>query len=239
MIAVIPSIGRSPLLAPLVRTLLDDGVAVRVVDNTTHGIGASRDLLDDVLENPRLLWLAVPGQGIYRTWNYGLDLGDRQYGNVLVLNDDIVLRPGAATEMDALLTRSGFGVLSFFDRSRLDQLRIRRACGGNAIAATTNSARVGKGHGICGYAFAANPSKCARCDEEYIWWCGDDDLFYGTARGGSHVGIAFSVQVEHPKDGTSSEHVELPYGWKAHDIDRLEASIQENAPAQCPSMVGK
>jgi hypothetical protein len=239
MIAVIPSIGRSPLLKELVRTLLSDGVEVHVIDNSSGGQRPSFRLVKEWVRDSRLKVVEIPLQSIYRTWNEALDLGASRDENVLILNDDIILQPGSAVEMDDLLKRSGFGILSFFDRSRLDQLRMKRASGGSVIIATTNSARVGKGHALCGYAFAANPLKCARANEGFIWWCGDDDLFYGTARGGAHVGIAFSVGVEHPKDGTSSEHVQLPYGWKAHDLDLLETIIQESDTTRCPSMVGK
>ena len=225
MIALIPTINRSPLLGALLDVLVSDGVEVIIIDGSD----------EHVAKYPGVTRLRAK-QNIYKSWNHGLDAGSASGENVLILNDDIILQPGAAMKMDALLSRSEFGIVSFFDVNRLDQLRIKRAHPDKALVATTPAAIAGKGHAICGYAFAANPAKCARCDEGFLWWCGDDDLFYATVRNRHHVGVALGIEVQHPTEGTSSDGISswLPYGWKAHDFDRLESNLAATAPT--PSM---
>jgi len=243
MIAIIPSIGRSPRLTTLVRTLLDDGVTVHVVDNARDK--QTKAVIDMVSsgagvfngsDRVRVYWR--PGQGIYKTWNYGLDLGASRGENVLVLNDDIVLEPGAAVAIEKILDASGFGIVSFFDSGLPNQVALRPADPSILIADTTIPASFGRAHGLCSYAFVANPKLCARADERFIWYCGDPDFFYTTAKSGARIGVAHSVTVQHfdkpgQTTGTPDEVVNeiLPKGWREHDIALIHEKWGPNAGA--------
>lgn len=239
MIAIIPSIGRSPRLTALVRTLLDDGVEVRVVDNSAKRPsgdvlrmlqaasdegGVSAEWSNDVSFTGGLRLDYRPGQGIYRTWNEALDLGAARGENVLVLNDDVAVEPGAAAAIEKILVDSGYAIVSFFDPTLPNQVALLPKNPETLISDTTIPAASGVAHGICGAAFAVNPLRAARCDERFLWYCGDQDLFYSTAASGQRIGIAHSVRVDHLPDGvtagTPREIVDaiLPEGWLEHDV---------------------
>ena len=214
MLAIIPTINRSSLLDPLLETLLGDGVRVVIVDG-------SNDRHPTVPNVHRIYakW------NIYKTWNYGLDLGKVQGdSSVFVLNDDIVLKPGSLIEMDAVVRKSGLDVVSFFDQSRRSHLRFEALFGTHTLCRRSTPDNSVRGHELCGYAFAVNPSTCPRFDEEFFWWCGDDDMFYRAEHRGHGIGIACWLNVEHPKASASSDDLDsvLPYGWKAHDFHRLD-----------------
>jgi hypothetical protein len=229
MLAIIPSIGRSPRLGPLVRTLVDEGVRVRVVDNSKDAPSASlAEILSDAhfgdVDEARLVLDWRPGQGIYRTWNEGLDAGFDRGENVLVLNDDVVIAPGAAAAIEKILVDSGFAIVSFFDPGLPNQVELRPKDPRTLLAETSIPAAAGVAHGLCGYAFAANPARASRCDERFIWYCGDQDFFYSTAASGQRIGIAHSVEVLHLENeatsGTPRDVVDaiLPEGWCERDV---------------------
>lgn len=213
MLAVIPSIGRTPLLTTLVQTLLAASARVLVVDN---GVGASRPLIAAPI-HPMMEWFHRPGWGIYRTWNFGLDCVEfmDDEDQVLILNDDVILKLGAAFVICKLLRESGFALLGFDNRRDIltDPPAVRE------LPATTRN-----GHSVGMFAFAANPGLCARADERFQWFCGDDDLVRATLQKGGRVGVAEGVPILHMGPDTSSANgVDVrPPGWRDHDFALMQ-----------------
>lgn len=110
---------------------------------------------------------------IYRQWNWGLDwafrVADGKPHAVAVLNDDVKLPPNFAAKMIQCL-RDTEVTIAFPDQ-------------GPGI---TNRP---PGHGlewhhkrITGYAFVVNGAHGIRCDENFKWWYGDDDLDWQARR---------------------------------------------------------
>ena len=198
----------------MLRVLKGDGVKVIVVDGTDK-----RHVSDDRVEWINREW------NIYKTWNHGIDLAKEQgHSTVFVLNDDIVLKPGSCVGMDRVVKECGLAIVSFFDRARRDHLRLLSRFGDKTVVRRETPATSNRDHSICGYAFASNPLKCPRADEEFLWWCGDDELFYRAQHHGAGVGVACCIHVEHPSEGTSSSDIDtkFPYGWKARDFEMLD-----------------
>jgi len=230
MLAIIPTINKSEYLPELLKVLRGDGVDVIVIDGT-----------DIQAEDPEGVLRLRHKWNIYKTWNYGLDMGiTHGHETVFVLNDDIVATPGSFVALDSILKASGFAIISFEDPNRENHRVMREAIKSTkpvAVSETTAPASEGHAHGICGYAWAANPHLCARADEGYIWYCGDDDLFYSTARKGHKIGVAHGVQILHPDPMHSSKNINeiMPEGWQEHDIARIRdkwGSMVSQVPKQ-------
>lgn len=223
MLAVIPTVGRSPFLRELVSVLLCDAITVIVIDAHPNGCGPSFiSIAQADFDHPRMNWMIRPWP-IYRSWNFALDHAELRADTVLVLNDDIILESGSAHAMEKLLAESGFALLAFDARDRESVFNLDgpgRAQVYSVAGVYEPKCEFGL-HGLGMFAFAANPAITARCDERFQWWYGDDDLIYSTVASGGRVGIAHRIHVQHPQEGTSSPpHAAddlRPPGWRKHD----------------------
>lgn len=202
MIAVIPTIGEAPQLRGLVAELLRADVEVLLTVNRP----------DVTLPPfPPLVWrIDVPDTSIYHGWNLGLGLARTRRCRVAILNDDIVLEPGALTDVARLMDDARDVAICGFDytQSCLRQLR-----------PVEGSYRHG---GIGGWAFIADPTRCPDADEDYEWWYGDDDLFFTVADAGHGLAIAEGCWVTHQGETTARNH---PWTDKAklRDLARFTA----------------
>jgi hypothetical protein len=212
-LAVIPSIGRSPLLPDLVALLVDEYIDVLLIDNLP---GAEPSELVTAQAGPGVRVMHRPAwRGIYRQWNVGLRLGWQKNVPVLVLNDDIVLPPWAPTTMVNVLADSNEWSLLGFDY---------RAPEGHQnmvspLATPTPTKGTWRHGGLGGFAFGAHPRRCTRVDERFKWWGGDDDLVFSTAARGGKVGVLVGCPVLHPQPSltANSSGDLLPDGWDVDD----------------------
>lgn len=198
-VAVIPTIGLPPTLPDLVGQLHEENVPVMLICN--GGPECSRDLA----HRYRTLVVESPFR-IYEAWNFGMDWADRR--SCLILNDDVVLAPGAATLVCDELEKGDWAILGF------DY--------GPSIVSTPQALEtVGtfRHGGVGGFAFGVRPDRCARVDERFKWWGGDDDLIYATVAKGGKVGKLYGAKVEHPQPSfTANARPDLlPAGWEAND----------------------
>ena len=234
-IAIIPTIRKSEYLDDLVKTLLGDGVTVIVVDGAEPPSLVDAATLHPERAQPGLTWLYRKDWNIYRTWNLGLKTAREEGDDTLfILNDDLVIKPGAFAEMDKCLASSGFALLSFEDPLRENHQAMRaNITKERAISDTTLPASNGWAHGICGYAFAVHTDRIPEdflFDEGYIWYCGDDDFFYRVAKADKKIGVAHGILVSHPDPMHSSKDKDnfLPNGWHEHDLARMRGRWGEN-----------
>lgn len=211
-LALIPSVGATPLLVALVDRLADEDIQAVIVDNYP---GPDREDWTDTLlaatRQARYLWR--PDWGIYRSWNFGIRAGRRLKCPVLILNDDIILPAGSASTMiRALGYWPEFGLLGF---------------NYGAHVATPPGVVIARGtyrnRGIGGFAFGVNPGQCALVDERFKWWGGDDDLIQSTLRLGYGTGVLSSATVEHPTPSLTANANPglLPPDWAEHDRSLL------------------
>lgn len=218
-LAIIPTINKSRLLPLLIDTLVAEGVEVVIVD----GSDDEQLPLQEGVQRLYYKW------NIYRVWNYGIYLGRlRDHKCVLVLNDDVLIEPGAVKLMETALEKSQFGVLSFELPSRSEHLALLSGRNDLSISDTTEDARWKGAHNIAGPAFAVNPHIVKYTDEHYKWFCGDDDLFYQTALEGGRIGVLHGATAHHPHESTSSDggnkavlNALFGEGWEEHDRERL------------------
>lgn len=207
-LAVIPSIGLSPYLPALVDVLRDADVQTLVVTN--HPLQAFPGHVADTGAD-RMMWR--PGwRGLYRQWNLGLGYGALLGVPTLVLNDDIVLTPQAVRQMVDKLREGGWALLGFDYTGE-----VRSTPQARAVQGTWRRG------GIGGFAFGANPRRCARVDRRFRWWAGDDDLVYATLARGESVGLLYGCRVEHPQPSLSANQSGglLPDGWADNDARLL------------------
>lgn len=209
MIAVIPSIGISPLLPELLSTLKEASVTTIIVDNAQ-----TRTLAESVSFEYGAVYMHRPGWNIYKTWNLGIRLGSLKNENVLVLNDDIRLNVDGIHAMDKELT-NGWALLGFDYNKTVDQ-----GYSNNGIKEVVGSFRLG---GIGGFAFGVNPRLSGRCHTGFIWYGGDDDLFYHTQSLGGKLGLMMGNPVTHETTTTGRHTIQyLPEDWFEHDRQLLK-----------------
>jgi len=204
--AVIPSIGLSPHLGALVEALAVEGIHPWVISN--------RQRLDGV--SARATVLHLPGAGLYHVWNFGLDLAvDAGAAWCAVLNDDVILSPGAIRRaVDAADVDPGVWIAGL-DYEGVDGgpdgVRLRPAVGSYHT------------HGVGGFAFCIRPDVDVRCDESFEWWGGDDDLIWTVLDKGGRAVVVEGARVSHPCPETSAVHFPELEAAKGRDRERLAA----------------
>lgn len=205
-LAIIPTIYESPYFDDLCSELWGEDVKVIAVCNRAFDGPLCAD-------GTYATHLQRPTWGIYRTWNFGMRLGAHLGVPVLVLNDDIILEPGAATTVCDELAKGDWAVLGF---------DYKPGWWRRGPSPTYGTYRHG---GVGGFAFGVNPKLCARTDRRFKWWGGDDDLMFATRAAGGKVGIMGGAGVRHPQPSLSAHaHPELlPEGWYTHDRELLQA----------------
>lgn len=137
---------------------------------------------------------------ISRWWNQGLDLADEHSSlyttsakyDVAVLNDDAIVPEG------------WFDVVSGTMRT----MRVAAACSGGSgmpVLHTQNQAPP-LGTRMQGFAFILAGELGLRADEQFVWYCGDDDLGRRAAIAGGMVMIAdFHVNHLYPNGQVNDE----------------------------------
>jgi GT2 family glycosyltransferase len=176
--AVIPTCDRPRELDHLIYSLRDNGVDAfhtLIIDNGTQPLNSwyyrNAVIVQDDDRTPH----------IYQQWNFGLEWAAVKHADgrkdhmVMVLNDDVVLPLGFAVQMENALTESG-ATIAFPNQHGLStSTRLFEPGPINLV------------HRVTGYAFAVAGQHGIRCDEDFKWWYGDDDLdwraradYYGT-----------------------------------------------------------
>lgn len=208
--ALIPTIGLSPYLLPLLETLLADEhcLFIDLPDNgsTDEPHGLTCQLLDSDLMHPEVLEAIESGRimrrrtsgTIYRSWNEAMDAA--RYTPVAILNDDVVLAPGSIREALRHLSRT-VPVVGLEYR--------RRVAEGAVEAPLREVSGTFKDGGLGGFAFVVLPDYAPRVDPGYQWWYGDDDLVRKTLRLKRTVAVATGAPVDHPRPSLSGNQM----GW--------------------------
>lgn len=204
-LAVIPTIGHSPLLRRLVDQLREEEVEVLLIVNNAN---PGEFLVHGDIELHFPKW-----KGIYKQWNLGMAIGAYHDRPTLILNDDVILAPGAATLVADELRRGEWAVIGF-DYAQVVNPPTPQ------VKSVIGTYRHG---GVGGFAFGVNPNLCTRVDDRFMWWGGDDDLVLGTAAAGRKVGVMYGAQVFHPEPSrTANAYPELlPEGWVENDRNLL------------------
>lgn len=203
--ACILSIGRSPYMYDLAALLESEGVTVRVYVNDPHAVFARPLPGADVV---------YMNGTIYEEWNAAARWADGLGAHLLLLNDDIVMPPGAAQALgEALDARPDFGLISVGETTE--------------VVAPTEvvpvAHRLGNRRDFHPWCCIARTAAWQDVDPRYRIWYGDDDLMFKVHDAGWVVGVLRGVGVTHHVSTTSREIDWV--GQAAHDDGVLWASL--------------
>jgi len=192
VIVVIPSIGLSPYLPDLLRTLVEDSGIERVfvADNSDEG-WPSREQIAGAWAWmwEKVTFIKCAGASIYDSWNHGISIATRKGVPCAILNDDVILEPHSLQNAARFLN----------DEVMLVGLNHSRPWEQAAIP-VHGTFRTG---GFGGFAFVVGPG-CPHVHPGFRWWYGDDDLAYRITESGYRMLVALDAPVQHPYPSLSS-----------------------------------
>jgi len=197
VIVVIPSIGLSPYLPDLLRTILKDSRIERVfvADNAEEGwpsqalVRSEWPGMWDTLDGEKVTFIKCAGASIYDSWNRGISIATDKGVPCAILNDDVILEPASLGNAARFLN----------DEVMLVGLNHSRPWEQAAIP-VHGTFRTG---GFGGFAFVVGPH-CPKVHTGFRWWYGDDDLAYRIAESGHRMLVALDAPVQHPYPSLSS-----------------------------------
>lgn len=210
VVCCIPSIGLSPHLYDLVRTLLDCDTSVRVYVNSS----------DAQLDRDRLSVhvgvIHMPGYSIYSEWNdaarWARDLG----AYLLLVTDDVVITSQVPGELAAALDcRPDYGLIS------TDVGLTHESFAPSDVTAVSHAKN--DRYAFATWCFIARPEAWQDVDPRYRIWYGDDDLIWKVNAADWQTGYLRGVGVTHHTSTTSRQ---LPWvAQAAHEDGVLWASL--------------
>lgn len=218
--AVIPTIGRSALLGPLLLTLLADPECVLIeapcndLTIEKHPVWVAQYAFADIAAGRDRIVAPFRSATIYESWNLALDHARYVGLPLAVLNDDITLHPGSIQEALLYAPAPGehVGIVGLNYERRVSE----------GIGNDRPNWRIANGtyrnHGIGGHAFIVGANNPARVDPRFRWWYGDDDLIRKTRQLGLHCVVALGAPVDHPVPSTSGN--QMPWLNQAISEDR-------------------
>jgi hypothetical protein len=165
----------------------------------------------------------APNQTITQMWNAGWDLALAKHPegpvNLAILNNDVEIPSGFLDVLSVALRLELSDVLPWLVypgvcRATVDQVEAYRF--GHALHCEITSGTVRHG-GMSGWAFMVAAEKRREgllepIDEQFRWWCGDDDLAFSIGAAGGAQYRVDGLPVFHHGEGTAS----------LEDPDRLE-----------------
>lgn len=216
-VALIPTNQRNDLLVPLVRELLDQNELYRllVMDNSNHQTAKHHLPKDE-----RLVIADARAMSIYRMWNEGWDwaLNLAPQVNLAILNDDILIPQQFLSRMVLALRSDPKWWLVYPDyRCRVaDDLLCDEA-----PKMTHGTYHHG---GMSGWAFMVRAevrrAGLPRIDEQFEWWCGDDDLAKQIENMGGQQGCIGGMPVDHIGEASAQHNYDAQLA-KGQDIRRF------------------
>ena len=203
--AVIPTIGRSPLLIPLLSRLIADGVNIiwlpdNEITEPTHALFRQLEMhgesieIKNALSSGKIVAYKTDG-AIYDSWNSAMDRSTNT--PIAILNDDIILQKGSLAEAFRHLDKNTPLVGLEYLHPNLTPHE-----SGTRVAHGTY-----KDGGIGGFGFVVNPDKCPRIHPDFTWWYGDDDLVRRIWAQGNRTVVATGAIMDHPNPSTTGNQV--------------------------------
>lgn len=204
VLAVVPTIGRSPYWPDLLAHLVHDPAVVRVwvSDNSPELTGRRQTeeaLRERLLPRAKVTHEAREERSIYPAWNSAISLAKAWRADyVCALNDDIEVAsyPPLIDELARMMREHRLDLASpTYDQ---DHLPIPIS---SRVDLTRGTYRHG---GIAGFAWMARAETCPLIDPGFQWWGGDDDLALNVERNGGRIGLIRSVGIRHHPSTTAN-----------------------------------
>lgn len=218
-VVAIPTRDRFDLLVPLVTELLlqDQHDRLLVLDNSD-----AQNACEYLVLDKKLSVIPCADMKIYAMWNWAWDWALKKYPsrvNVALLNDDILIPENFIGTLSSALRhdkRDWWCVYPNYHRSLADGVVDL------GITATEGTYKDG---GMSGWAFMFRGEIRYRnvpfIDENFEWWCGDDDFARQVVKRGGQIGRVNGLPVEHPHESTAQNYPELQVAKEA-DINYLK-----------------
>ena len=199
---VIPTCNRPKELGDLIDTLITNQVGGKervLVINNGEPLGLY------IWDRATVIYDPDQEPHIYQMWNLGLEWAERMSTRdngtvrphaVAILNDDVRLPPDFAAKMTAAL-RESTATIAFPNQFGASADRVNTSPGATLLHRR-----------VTGYAFVVNGTHGIRCDENFKWWYGDDDLDW-RARceyRGTHLVQGVTVDHLYPSQSTNRSH---------------------------------
>jgi hypothetical protein len=196
----IPTIGYSELLIPLVNELERDLKIDKIIltVNREEYVEPVRSIFQFAEPTVEIIETWPQGMSLHHGWNYSIEMARKENAWLAVLNDDIrLLGPNYISYVAGLLAGNPrYAILG------LEWLENPGSAKGGArpLRKVSGSYR----HcGVGGFAWVCDPHKVVLVPEDYIWWYGDDHIFFSAEKAKYRLGIATQAGVEHVNSMTS------------------------------------
>lgn len=209
--ATIPYRDKPELTGPLLKQLADEDAleGVILLDHaSTHATYSEiRELIRRECRLHYVLHRFAPDVTLTRMWNSAWETAeDLKVDALAYLNNDISIPTGFIGALTEAL-RSDDQMWAVSADWHLGPGHPLRPAG---VRYVSGSQRHG---GMCGWAFmvrvAARAEGLPPIDEQFQWWCGDDDLAFAIEAAGRKVGLAQGVPVDHQRSQTLITRPEL------------------------------
>lgn len=163
----------------------------------------------------------APGMTIYQMWNmgWGLSLLLDSEVNLAILNDDLTLPAKFLSRLAYALRFRGVGLV-------YPDYELPMALDRGTVDALVPTIGTYKDFGMCGWAFMVRAELRANdtlppIDEQFEWWCGDDDLARQLMLSGWIQAKVLGVGFEHIGEASSRDRPEVEL-MKGPDIERFK-----------------
>lgn len=222
IVAVIPTKDKYDDARHLALQLAEEALVARVLIYDNRDDACKNGMQHVRAPGEAVFRVGSPGKTVYEMWNAGWQHAVKKFPDqpvdVAILNDDITLLPGSLTEMsDALRHRDDVWLVSadwrhtiaeyLEDRCEFKQSAEPEFTGLHLVRGTYRNL------GIAGWCFMLKGEKLNNplppIDEQFRWWCGDDDLCRNINLAGAHTAIALGVPVDHEGTATGALYPDL------------------------------
>ena len=214
MWATIPTIGYSHYLIPLINEIEKDRAVDKILltVNLEEYVEPIMDFFQFGEPTIEVLETWPQGKSLYRGWDTAVELARKENSLLAVLNDDIrLLTPDAVSTVAGLLVEHPSYAIVGMNYSGPEST----SPGAPPLRQVHGSYRH---HGVGGFAWVCDPNKVTTVPDDFVWWYGDDHIFFSAERDGHLIGIANHVHVEHANELTaSSGEQNWTHEAKVHD----------------------
>lgn len=197
----IPTVGYSTMLIPLINDLERDRAIDKIIltVNLEEHVEPVQDVFRFAEPTVEVLETWPMGRSIYWGWNLSIELARKENAWLAVLNDDIrLLEPDAISTVAGLLAANpSYAIVGLNWQDSPESA----SNGARPLRQTHGSYRHS---GVGGWAWVCDPHKVETVPEDFVWWYGDDHIFFAAERDGYKLGIADHVHVEHINELTAS-----------------------------------
>lgn len=210
--AIIPTRGRPDDLRRCVESIVDQVDHILIIDNNDGGDHSTWSMLERFDRRPlnvTVRRIAEQPPNLSRLWNEGLEyvyhifsrdwfLNEPGNRDVAILNDDAIASPGWFAHLSGVMR--GYGAAA--GSSHPFEAAGDRLWGPDAEPSIYTR--------VTGWAFMLRGELGFRFDEQFQWWCGDDDMSVWARNNGGLVHIGgFPVQNTHANQSTVGELAEI------------------------------